>query len=86
VHSRDYRDIRRTLNSTPGPSRPHTMHITKCNTGIQRIWTDKEKSPYKVNRVPLTKNRLWAPFVAQNKAEYDVKNYADHGECYGLGG
>ena len=43
VHSRDYCDIRRTLNSTPGPTRPHiihAMHISRCNTGM---WTDREK-------------------------------------------
>ena len=40
VHSRDARDIRRTLNSTPGSSRPHTMHISWYNTGIPRMWTD----------------------------------------------
>ena len=34
VHSHDYCDIRRTVNSTPGSSRPHTMHISRYNTGI----------------------------------------------------
>ena len=40
VHSRDERDIRRTLNSTPGSSRSHTMHISWYNMGIPRMWTD----------------------------------------------
>ena len=66
VHSRDYCDIRRTLNSTPGPSRPNTMHISRHNTSIPRIWTDSGKSRYTVHRVALTKNRLGAPFVALN--------------------
>ena len=39
VLSRDYCDIRRTFNSTPGPSRPYTMHISRYNTGIPRMWT-----------------------------------------------
>ena len=37
--SGDYCHIRRTLNSTPGPSRPYTMHISRYNTGIPRMWT-----------------------------------------------
>ena len=44
VHLRDYRDIRRTLNSTPGPSRPHSMHIRTQNTDIPRMWTDFGKT------------------------------------------
>ena len=43
MHSRDYRDIRRTLNSTPGPSRPHIMHIGRYNMGIPRMWTESRK-------------------------------------------
>ena len=50
------------------------------------MWTHPGKISLKVNRVPLTKNRLRATFVAHNEAEYDVKTYADHGGCYGLGG
>ena len=48
VHSRDYRDIRGTLNSTPGLSPPHTMHIyRRYNTGIPRMWTELGKfSPH----------------------------------------
>ena len=60
----------RTLNSTPGPSRPHTMHIGRENMGISRMTTDREKSRYKVNKVPLAKFiiiRLRAPLVAGNK-------------------
>ena len=59
-----------TLNSTPGPSRPHTIHIGRENMGISRMRTDREKSRYTVNKVPLTKFskiRLRAPFVARNK-------------------
>ena len=41
VHSRDNRDIRRTLNSTPGPSRPDTMHISRYNTGIEVVSSAK---------------------------------------------
>ena len=44
VLSRDYCDIRRTLNSTPGPSRPHTMHISRYNSRIPRMWTDLGKT------------------------------------------
>ena len=29
VHAHDYIDVRLTLNSTPGPLRPHTMHISQ---------------------------------------------------------
>ena len=36
VQSRDYHDIRRTLNSTPGPSRPH---ISWYNTGITSLYS-----------------------------------------------
>ena len=53
VHSRDYCDIRRTLNSTPGPSRPNTMHISWHNTSIPRIWTDSGKSRYTAGRNKL---------------------------------
>ena len=41
VHSRDNRDIRRTLNSTPGPSRLDTMHISRYNTGIEVVSSAK---------------------------------------------
>ena len=44
-----------TLNSTPGPSQPHTMHIGRENMGISRMRTDREKSHHTVNKVPLTK-------------------------------
>ena len=58
VHSCDFRDItRRTLNSTTGPSRSHTihtMHISRYNKGM---WTNREKTRYTVNKVPPTKNR-----------------------------
>ena len=60
----------RTLNSTPGPSRPHSMHIGRENMGISRMRTDREKSRHTVNKVPLTKFskiRLRAPLVARNK-------------------
>ena len=65
VLSRDYCDIRQTLNSTPGPSRPHTMHIstTRAFQECGQIW---EKPRYTVNGVPLTKNSLQAPLVALN--------------------
>ena len=43
MHSRDYRDIRRTLNSTLGPLRPHTLHYSLYNTGIAKMWTDSGK-------------------------------------------
>ena len=46
VLSRDYCDIRRTLNSTPGSSRPYTMHISRHNTGIPRMWTVLGKTSY----------------------------------------
>ena len=39
--SRDNRDIRRTLNSTPGPSRLDTMHISRYNTGIEVVSSAK---------------------------------------------
>ena len=55
VHSLDYHDIRWTLNTTPGPSQPRTMHISQTNT---RMWTDREKSDHAVNKMPLTKSRL----------------------------
>ena len=63
VLSRDYCDIRQTLNSTPGPSRPHTMHISTTRAFQEggQIW---EKPRYTVNGVPLTKNSLQAPLVA----------------------
>ena len=63
VLSRDYCDIRQTLNSTPGPSRPHTMHISTKRAFQEggQIW---EKPRYTVNGVPLTKNSLQAPLVA----------------------
>ena len=60
----------RTLNSTPGPSRPHTVHIGRENMGISRMRTDRGKSRYTVNKVPLTKFiiiRLRAALVAGNK-------------------
>ena len=38
-----YGEIRRTVNSSPGPWRPHTMHISRYDTGIPRMWTDSEK-------------------------------------------
>ena len=47
-----------TLNSTLGPLRPHTMHISQRNTGISTMWTDWEKSCYTFSKVPLTKSRL----------------------------
>ena len=53
MHSRDYRDIRRTLNSP-------TIQT------LQEYVQIREKSRSTVNRVPLTKNRLRAPFVARN--------------------
>ena len=53
MHSRDYRDIRRTLNS-------HTIQT------LQEYVQIREKSRSTVHRVPLTKNRLRAPFVARN--------------------
>ena len=59
VHPRDNCDIRRTLYSTPRPSRPHTMRVSRYNRSIARRW--------KVFRVPLTKKCLRAPFVASNK-------------------
>ena len=34
----------RTLHSTPGPSRPHTIHISWYNKGIPRMWTDFGKT------------------------------------------
>ena len=55
------------LNWTPGPSRPHTIHtmyISQYNTGMEQI---KKKSSCTVKRVPLTKNRWRAPFVAHNE-------------------
>ena len=52
VHSCHYHD------STPGPSRPHTMYVSWKNTGIPRMWTDQEKSRYTTNKVLLTKSRL----------------------------
>ena len=79
VLSRDYCDIRRTLNSTPGPLRPHTMLISRCNTSIPRMWTDLGKPRYTVNRVTLTKNSLQAPLVALN---YSVEYF--HGKYTGL--
>ena len=63
--SRDYPDITRTLNSTPGPSRPHIMHISRKNTGTSRMCIDREKSHYTVDKVPLTKSRLgWGLFLS----------------------
>ena len=38
----------RTLNSTPGPLRPHTVHIGRENMGISRMRTDRGKSRYTV--------------------------------------
>ena len=52
-----YRDIRRTLNSTPGPSRPRTMHISWYKTSIPKMWTDLGKTKEKL-RCTVIKYRL----------------------------
>ena len=45
LHSCDSsEDIRWTLISTPGPSRPHIMHIGWQNKDIPRMWTDFAKT------------------------------------------
>ena len=43
---------------TPGPPRPHAMHINPKNLGISRMWTDWGKSHYTFSKVHLTKSRL----------------------------
>ena len=65
MHSRDHRDIRRTLNSTPGPSPCHIPCILVRGTresqeGGQRL----EKPCSSVYKVPLTKNSLQISLVA----------------------
>ena len=67
MHSRDNCDIRRTLYSTPRPSRPHTMRVSRYNRSIARRWTVLGKLRHTAFRVPLTKKCLRAPFVARNK-------------------
>ena len=57
VHSRDNRDIRRTLNSTPGPSRLDTMHISRYNTGIEVV------SSAKLLGVVVSDNLRWNAHV-----------------------
>ena len=69
VHSHDYRDIKWTLNLTPCPSQPQTMHISRYNMSILRMWTDLGKTSLYSKRVPLTKNRLQTPVVACNYEE-----------------
>ena len=66
VLSRDYRDIRPTLNSIPGPSRPRTKHISQYNTGNLKNMNKIKKNLVIQLKVPLTKNRWRAPFVALN--------------------
>ena len=67
VHSRDYRDIRRTLNSTPETSRPTPCMLVGTTRASHQCGQSREKSRYTVKRVPLTKKRLRAPFVARKK-------------------
>ena len=52
-----YRDIRRTLNSTPGPSQPRTRHISWYKTSIPKMWTDLGKTKEKL-RCTVIKYRL----------------------------
>ena len=79
--SRDYCDIRKTLNSTPG-LRGHTpcilVGITRASQECGQIW---EKPRYIVNRVPLTKNSLQAPLVVLN---YSVEYF--HGKYWPVSG
>ena len=68
VHSRDYPDVRRTFNSTSGPSPCHIPCILVRGTrksleGGQIL----EKPCYTVYKVPLTKNSLRAPLVARKE-------------------
>ena len=67
VHSRDYRDIRRTLNSTPGLRSHIPCTLVGTSRAFQECEQNREKSRYTVKRVPLTKNRLRGPFVARKK-------------------
>ena len=66
MHSRDYRDIRRTLNSTSGPSPCHISCIlVRRRRESQKRWTEiLEKPCSSVPKVPLTKNSLQTPLVA----------------------
>ena len=54
--SRDCCDIRQTLNSTPVPSRPHTMSIGRYNTSIPRMWTNLGKTRKESGRDPFNQN------------------------------
>ena len=81
VLSRDYCEIRQTLNSTPG-LRGHTpcilVGITRASQECGQIW---EKHRYTVNGVPLTKNSLQAPLVVLN---YSVEYF--HGKYWPVSG
>ena len=66
MNSPDYRDIRRTLNSTPGPPWPLPCILvgtTWASPECGQIW---ENLHYTVNKVPLTKISLRASLVAHN--------------------
>ena len=69
VHSRDYRDITDLKLNTRAFAATYRA-IGQENMGISRMRTDRGKSRYTVNKVPLTKFiiiRLRAPLVAGNK-------------------
>ena len=68
VHSRDYLDVRRTFNSTPGPSPCHIPCILGRGTReSQEGGQILEKPCYTVYKVPLTRNSLRAPLIARKE-------------------
>ena len=65
-------DTQRQRNTVKKADHSNTMHISWQDNGISRMRTDREKSRYTVNKVPLTKSRfrLRAPLGSRNKGRY----------------